>query len=186
MKTIFLNKAIFSYVQFIRCIVHECSSKDKKNFSEYREFFRIYRLCKQDKEFMDTVRSVSIGMCDTLVKIYYFDILRVWAFLQLLVESVSKKENFVNFASFTDKEFELLEKSLRRCWFYNPHTYCLEYVYLEDEENEVPFEIKRCNFSSFMERTKENLEETQKRTKAIFAYCKLSWKKIEKFKQEEA
>ena len=187
MKTIFLNKAIISYVQFIRRLVSSGGAKDSKKFAEYKKFLQIYRESKQDKESMASVQMTSVGFVSlTLVKIYYANMLRVWAFVQLLVEYESKREHFVNFLSYTNADFDLLEETLKRLWFCNPHDYSLDYVYLEDEENKVDSDVKLRNSCVALERSKNILEETQKIAKSVFMDFPLSDKERQKFEQEEA
>ena len=75
MKTIFMNQAITSYVEFMRRVIDMKKNPDEKTEIQYQDFISRYRQMKNNEEIKSSVSEVqSCCILDTdLIKIYYVD-----------------------------------------------------------------------------------------------------------------
>ena len=169
MKTIFQNKAIISYVEFMRKVIDlKKNPEDEKTKELYHKFINRYREMKNDKEIRTSVSDVRMSTClnTDLLKIYYVDMPQLWAFIHLVLESMMKKEIPLSFGYYQKDDFIAVKKELKRLWFTKQSQSSTVYIYLEDENNKVDMEIKIYHTRLGFEQCKDNLEMTQKIIKA--------------------
>lgn len=159
MKTIFLNNAIISYVQFVQKAAGGTLEKES-----VKSFLKYYRQYSNDKEFIWTVPLPS-AEDDSLTKIYYGEITQVWAFVHFLVEFKAEKHFSIFFGSYTREKFSELKAALKKIWFYNPPHCDLEFIYLESEDFKIPVAEKRSNLLHKIESLEEKTDMALHRTK---------------------
>ena len=170
MKTIFQNKAIISYVEFMRKVIDlKKNPEDEKTKGLYHKFINRYREMKNDKEIKTSVSDVRMSTCPNrdLLKIYYVDMPQLWAFIHLVLECIMKKEIPLSFGNYQKDDFIAVKKELKRLWFVTKQSQSSTvYIYLEDENNKVDLEIKIYHTRLGFEQIKDNLEMTEKLLKA--------------------
>lgn len=169
MKTIFQNKAIISYVEFMRKVIDlKKNPEDEKTKELYHKFIISYREMKNDKELKDSVSNVRMSTClhTDLIKIYYVDMPQLWAFIHLVLEAMIKKEFSLSFGYYQNDDLMAIKKELKKLWYIKHSQHSTVYVYLEDEENKVDMELKIYHTRLGFEQCKDNLEMTQKIIKA--------------------
>ena len=159
MKTIFINKAIISYVEFMRkIIVMKKNPGDEKTNALYHEFIIRYRQMKNHKEILDSVSEVrcSSFINPSLIKIYYVNMPQLWAFLHLVVEDISGKRLSLSF-DYKPDDFEAIKGVFKCLWFIEKKHYSCSFIYLEDGENEVDLELKLFHTKKTLEQCRDNL-----------------------------
>lgn len=77
-------------------------------------------------------------------KIYYVEITQLWAYIQLAVEKNLKREERFDLKKLTVSDIEVLESAFKRMWAKKDAQ--IIYIYLEDENNKIDYEIKLRNF----------------------------------------
>ena len=161
MKTIFLNQAIISYVEFMRRVIDiKKKSYDEKTKAQYDEFITRYRQMKNDKEISDAVSEVrcSSFINPDLIKIYYVNMPQLWAFLHLVLEDIMENRLSLSF-NYKPDELESIKEVFKRLWFIKKNQYSCSYIYLEDDENKVDLELKLFHTKRTFEQCRENLEQ---------------------------
>lgn len=169
MKTIFLNQAIISYVEFMRRVIDmKKNPQDEKTKVLYHAFINRYREMKSDKEICSSISNVHIGICliTNLFKIYYVDMPQLWAFIHLVLESIMNKELSLSFGYYKKEDFDAIKNQLKRLWFIKQSQYVTSFIYLEDAENKVDDEIKLYHTRLGFEQSKDILEKSKKTLKA--------------------
>lgn len=169
MKTIFQNKAIISYVEFMRKVIDlKKNPNDEKTKELYHKFINRYREMKNDKEIRASVSYVRIsaGLNTDSIKIYYVDMPQLWAFIHLVLETLMKKELSLSFGYYKKDDFLTIKKELKKLWFIKQNQSSTVYIYLEDENNKVDMEIKLYHSRLGIEQCEDNLEKTKKYIKA--------------------
>ncbi|MBS7266921.1 MAG: hypothetical protein KIG83_10765 [Treponema sp.] len=167
MKTIYLNQAIISYVEFMRKVIDMKNNPDDKTKALYHDFITYYRQMKNDNEIKDGVNDVRFGTCmeTNLIKIYYINMPQLWAFLHLVLESKMNKELSLSFGYYKSDDFVSIKKELKGMWFVKKNMPCNSYVYLEDEKNKVDPDLKWYHTRLCAEQLKENAERNVKNLK---------------------
>ena len=171
MKRIFLNKAIVSYANFVKRVVNlKNNDNDVCTKEQYKKFLDYYKNYKCDEFVM--LDASSIISCPglsgmELVKIYYSDIVQVWAFVHILVVKKTKEINIMNLSNMTDENFEAVKDALHSLWYAPHHDETYEYVYLD--EDDVTLEIQCSNLKRQTERSSEILQKSVERLEWLFA-----------------
>ena len=168
MKTIFLNQAIISYVEFMRRIIDMKKNPDEKTEKQYQDFITRYRQMKNNEEIKSSVSDVqsSCILNTDLIKIYYVDMPQLWAFLHLVIEAMKEQNLSFSFWSYTTEDFISIKSVLKQLWFIKKNQYGCSYIYLEDEDNQVDVELKLFHTRKSFEKCRENIEQTVKVCKA--------------------
>lgn len=168
MKTIFLNQAIISYVEFMRRVIDMKKNPDEKSEMQYQDFISRYRQMKYDKEIRSSVSDVRFScLMDTdLIKIYYVDMPHLWAFLHLVIERILEKELSFSFWAYKTDDFMRIKDVFKHMWFIKKSQHGFSYIYLEDEKNKVDIELKLYHTRLGFERCQENIEYAEKVWKA--------------------
>ncbi len=160
MKTVCLNQAIISYVEFMRKVIDMKENPgDEITNERYHDFINLYRKMKCDKEIMDSVSLVrsSSSINPDLFKIYYVSMPQLWAFIHLVLEAKMDKTLSLSFNQYKPEDFMEIKSELKKLWFTNQNQHGLNFIYLEDEENKVDLEVKLCHAKSGFAQCKENL-----------------------------
>ena len=145
MKTIYLNQAIISYVEFMRRVIFiKNNPDDEKTKAQYHNFITCYRELKNNLEIKFEITGIhtSTLMNPDLVKIYYINMPQLWAFLHLVLERKLNKELSLSFGYYKTDDFITIKRIFRSMWFIKNSNYSCSYIYLEDEEHKVDEEIK--------------------------------------------
>ena len=176
MKTIYLNQAIISYVEFMRKVIDMKTNPNDKTKALYHDFITRYRQRKNDKEIKESVNNVRFGTSveTDLIKIYYVNMPQLWAFLHLVLEVKMKKQLSLSFGYYKSDDFAYIKKELKGMWFVKKNIPCNSYVYLEDDEHKVDSELKILHMKMSFEQCQENIE------KSIKA-CNVTKFKLEEF-----
>ena len=162
MKTIYLNQAIISYVEFMRKVIDMKKNPNDNTKILYHDFINLYRKMKNDEEIKAAVKDVRSFTCiePDLIKIYYVNMPQLWAFIHLVLELKMKKELSLSFNSYKKEDFESIKKALQGMWFVKKNMSSNSYIYLEDDEHKVDAEIKTLHMKMILEQCKENIEKS--------------------------
>lgn len=171
MKKMFLNKAIVSYANFVKQVVTKKDNEKVVSIKEqYKKFLEYYKSYKSNEFVM--FDSSSIISCPEfsgmeLVKIYYSDIIQVWAFVHILVVKKTKNKNIMNLSNMSAEIFAAMKKALHSLWYAPHHDETYDYVYLD--EDEVILEVQCSNMKKQLERSSEVLRNSVEQMECIFA-----------------
>lgn len=171
MKRIFLNKAIVSYSDFVKRVVNlKNNAQDIYTQNQYKKFLDYYRDYKSNEDIKLDVFSVLScsgfsGM--EVVKIYYTDIIQVWAFVHILVVKKTNNKNILKLSNMSEEDFADIKKTLHSLWYSPHHDETYEYVYLD--EDDVTLELKCFNLKRQTERSSEILKKSVERLDCLFA-----------------
>lgn len=176
MKTIYLNQAIISYVEFMRKVIDMKTNPNDKTKTLYHDFITRYRQMKNDKEIKESVNDVrfATSLETNLIKIYCISMPQVWAFLHLVLEAKMKKELSLSFGYYKSDDFASIKKELKGMWFVKKNMPCNSYVYLEDEKNKVDSDLKWYHTRLCAEQLKENAEKNAK----ILKVCRFKMEEV--------
>lgn len=171
MKRMFLNKAIVSYANFVKRVVNlKDNENDVATKEQYKKFLNYYRNYQKNGSVMDDASSILFctdisGM--QLVKIYYSDIIQVWAFVHILVVKKNKGKGLLSFSSKSNEDLTSIKEALHSLWYAEHHDETYAYAYLEDDE--VMLEVKMTNMIKQMERHSEVLKMATDQIDFMFA-----------------
>ena len=178
MKIIFLNKAVKFYVHFISDLLENPS--DKKLNRQYLSLINWYYKYKSDKDFMRDLFLITENwdFNNNNFKIYYVEITQLWAYIQLAVEKNLKREERFDLKKLTASDIEVLESAFKRMWAKNDAQ--IIYIYLEDENNKVDYEIKLRNFQLLTDDIETNCKKIRETGDGISSLIKLTLKEMNK------
>lgn len=181
MKTIYLNQAIISYVEFMRKVIDMKNNPNDKTKTQYHDFITYYRELKNNLEIKPEITGIhnSTLMNPDLVKIYYINMPQLWAFLHLVLERKLNKELSLSFGYYKSDDFLTIKNIFKSMWFIKNSDYSCSYIYLEDKEHKVDEEIKILH-------TKMSFEQLQKTMEKTVKACKATRFKIEEFRNRIA
>lgn len=171
MKRMFLNKAIVSYANFVKRVVNlKDNENDVTTKEQYKKFLNYYRNYQKNGSVMDDASCILFctdisGM--QLVKIYYSDIIQVWAFVHILVVKKNKGKGLLSFSSKSNEDLNTIKEALHSLWYAEHHDETYAYAYLEDDE--VMLEVKMTNMIKQMERQSEVLKMATDQIDFMFA-----------------
>ena len=170
MKRIFLNKAIVSYANFVKRLVSKNNNeKDVSIKEQYQKLLMYYKVYKNNDcvKFNASTISRSGFSGIELVKIYYSDIVQVWAFVHILVVNKTKNKNIMSLTNMADENLEAVKNALHSLWYAPHHAESYDYVYLD--EDEVMLEVQCANLKKQLERSSEILKNSVEQMECIFA-----------------
>ena len=178
MKIIFLNKAVKSYVHFISDLLENPS--DKKLNHQYLSLINWYYKYKANKDFMRDLFLITENwdFNNNNFKIYYIEITQLWAYIQLAVEKNLKREKRFDLKKLTVSDIEVLESAFKRMWAKKDAQ--IIYIYLEDENNKVDYEIKLRNFQLLTDDIETNCKKARETGDGISSLIKLTLKEMNK------